>query len=173
MGLQVHTKFQRNRPNRYRVTASGTFEGNGCARAHVRMHSTNQWRNQDFISEGSELWDRAPPNPERAPKKPERPLQSKSGSLQMQSGPSKARAGPTKARAGPCKARAGPSKARAAPPRQERAPPKPERPLERQSGPLKKPERAPPDISEGSADPFDPPPPGCATATNDLWKALS
>ena len=33
MGLQVHTKFQRNRPNRYRVTAKGTFVGKGCARA--------------------------------------------------------------------------------------------------------------------------------------------
>ena len=31
MGLQVHTKFQSNRPNRYRVTASGTFMGKGCA----------------------------------------------------------------------------------------------------------------------------------------------
>ena len=54
-----------------------------------------QWRNQDFISEWLELWERAPPNPERAPKKPERPLQSKSGPLQSQSGPSQARAGPT------------------------------------------------------------------------------
>ena len=45
MGLQVHTKFQRNRPNRYRVTASGTLVGNGCARAHVQMHSTNDlWK---------------------------------------------------------------------------------------------------------------------------------
>ena len=33
-----------------------------------------QWRNQYFIPEGSELWERAPANPERAPKKPERPL---------------------------------------------------------------------------------------------------
>ena len=45
MGLQVHSKFQRNRPNRYRVTASGTFMGKGCARAHVQMHSTNDlWK---------------------------------------------------------------------------------------------------------------------------------
>ena len=42
----------------------------------------SQWRNRDFISEGSELWEQAPPNPERAPKKPERPLQGKSGPFQ-------------------------------------------------------------------------------------------
>ena len=38
MGSQLHTKFQRNRPNRYRETASGTFMEKGCARAHVQMH---------------------------------------------------------------------------------------------------------------------------------------
>ena len=38
MGSQVHIKFQRNRPNRYQETASGTFMEKGCARAHVQMH---------------------------------------------------------------------------------------------------------------------------------------
>ena len=85
---------------------------------------------------GSELWERAPPNPERAPKKPERHLQSKSESLQSQSGPSKARAGPTKTRAGPAKPERAPPKPERAPPRQERAPPRQE-----QAPP--RPERAP------------------------------
>ena len=107
-----------------------------------------QWRNQDFISEGSKLWKRAPTNAERVSKKPNRPLQSKSGPLQSQSGSSKARAGPTKARAGPCKARAGPSKARAGPskaragPSKARAgPSKAERAPRKAERPLKKPER--------------------------------
>ena len=38
MGSQVHIKFQRNRPNRYLETASGTFMENGCACARVQMH---------------------------------------------------------------------------------------------------------------------------------------
>ena len=93
----------------------------------------------------------------------------RSGPLQTQSGPLKSQSGPYKARAGSFKARAGPPRPERAPAKPERAPPKLERslqgksrPLQSQSGPLKKPERAPPDISEGSADPFDPPP-GCAT----------
>ena len=39
MGSQVHTKFQRNRPNRYQETEGETFMEKGCARAHVQMHS--------------------------------------------------------------------------------------------------------------------------------------
>ena len=119
---------------------------------------SRQWRNQDFISEGSELWERAPPNPERAPKKPERPLQSKSEPLQSQSGPSKARAGPTKARAGPSKARAGPSKARAGLSKVRTGPSKGRAgPSKSQSGSLQI-------FRRGQLTPLTPPP-GCATAS--------
>ena len=42
---KCRTKFQCNRPNHYRVTASGTFIEKGCARAHVQMHSTHDlWK---------------------------------------------------------------------------------------------------------------------------------
>ena len=42
---KCRTKFQCNRPNHYRGTASGTFIEKGCARAHVQMHSTHDlWK---------------------------------------------------------------------------------------------------------------------------------
>ena len=106
-----------------------------------------QWSNQDVISEGSELWDRAPPNPERAPK--------------TQSGPYKARAGPFKAREGPPRPERAPLRPERAPAKPERAPRKAERaPQKARAGPSR--------YFGGLADPFDPP--GCATTdANPLW----
>ena len=106
------------------------------------------------------------------------PSKSRADPLKSQSGPYKARADPFKARAGSPRPERAPLKPERTPPKLERAPPRQERTLPRQEqAPLKperaprkaervpqkaraapaKPERATPDISEGSADPFDRP----------------